>query len=183
MKEPLYAVISTRSFSHLMSDGVAGMDVLAPQCQRDGPDVPDVPDVPDTIETSENSISRIMRMLQSPGRGRSGAIDVEETPEQAQSSQGIPSQFTRLRLGGSSLPEICIACYSGTEEEGTLIRTCPIHNGNHFYHVECIRGLFLAACRDESLMPPHCCGPMRLSIGLSVLSTVEQELFMAKYEE
>lgn len=166
-----------------MSDGVAGMDVLAPQCQRDGPEVHDVPDVPETPETSEHLISPIMGMLQSPEPGRSGAIDEEETPEQAQSSQDIPSQFTKLQQGGSSVPEICIACYSGTEEEGTLIRTCPRHNGNHFYHVECIRSLFLAACRDESLMPPHFCGPMRLSIGLSVLSTVEQELFMAKYEE
>lgn len=118
-----------------------------------------------------------------PELERARVIETNETQEQAQSSQGNFPSFTTSWQVPLSLPEVCIACYDGTEEQGTLIRTCPIQNGSHLYHVECIKSLFLAACKDESLMPPSCCGPIKLSIGLSVLSTLEQELFMAKYEE
>lgn len=138
----------------------ASMNVLVPKNQHD---------VPDIIQTAGT-----------PELNRSGIMETHETPEQAWSSDSVTTITWEVR---SSLPEACIACYGDTEEQGTLIQTCQSHNGNHLYHAECIKSLFLAACEDESLMPPSCCAPIKLSIGLSVLSTLERELFMAKYEE
>ena len=49
---------------------------------------------------------------------------------------------------------------------------------------ECIRTLFLNACKDETQMPPTCCGkPIPASFGRRVLPAEKMEEYQAKYEE
>lgn len=143
-----------------MSDDTASMNVLVPYSQHD--------------------VTDIIQIAGTPELNRS---ETHETREQARSSDNSPPVTTITWEVKPSLPEACIVCYGDAEEQGTLIRTCQGHDGTHFYHAECIKNLFLAACKNESLMPPSCCAPIKLSIGLSVLSALERELFMAKYEE
>lgn len=147
------------------SDDAARMNALAPQSQHN------VPNLIKTAGTLE--------------LGRSDVIETYETAEQVwltpSQDNSLPAITPRQEPWG--LPEVCIGCYGGIEEQGTIIRTCPSYNGNHLYHAECTKSFFLAACKDGSLMPPSCCGPINLSTGLSVLSTLERELFMPKYEE
>jgi hypothetical protein len=50
---------------------------------------------------------------------------------------------------------------------------------NHAYHTTCLKDLFMAAMRDESLMPPRCCR-QEIPLGLARLTKLETENFEAK---
>lgn len=47
----------------------------------------------------------------------------------------------------------------------------------------CVRQIFLMACRDESQMPPRCCVPIPLATARKHLSEEEVNLYKDKYEE
>lgn len=47
----------------------------------------------------------------------------------------------------------------------------------------CIRKLFMDACKDESDMPPNCCIPIPIAYASIVLSIEEVSVFKEKYEE
>jgi hypothetical protein len=50
---------------------------------------------------------------------------------------------------------------------------------NHVYHIACLKDLFMAAMRDESLMPPRCCR-QEIPLLLARLTKTEMDSFEAK---
>ena len=88
-------------------------------------------------------------------------------------------------LQHSSLPpgeEECLVCVCSSRDGYKFIHPCK-RNKEHAYCIECMRTMFLAACKDESRMPPKCCGIIPLKIGLDLLSAADTKLFQSKFEE
>lgn len=74
----------------------------------------------------------------------------------------------------------CVYCLYPIE--GKELQTCTECGGHAC--LECIRTLFLVATKNESCMPPRCCGKaIPLAVGRQVLTGTEVETFKEKHEE
>ena len=74
----------------------------------------------------------------------------------------------------------CVYCLYPIE--GKELQTCTECGGHAC--LECIRTLFLIATKNESCMPPRCCGKaIPLAVGRQVLTGTELETFKEKHEE
>lgn len=92
--------------------------------------------------------------------------------EQAKSSQ--PSQSQSQLAPSSSRGQNCVACQDPIR--GTALRA-PC---GHHYDIDCIKDLFEASTRDESLYPPRCC---RASIPLTLVRSRLGEPLLRRFEE
>ncbi|CRG85868.1 hypothetical protein PISL3812_02872 [Talaromyces islandicus] len=77
----------------------------------------------------------------------------------------------------------CRICYNKIPQplQATVSRPCKKHRSPTCD--DCIRTMFLNACKDESQMPPACCNPISTRYARRVLSPDEMALFEEKYEE
>ncbi|KAI9773912.1 MAG: hypothetical protein M1840_006138 [Geoglossum simile] len=72
----------------------------------------------------------------------------------------------------------CTFCFSALELCDIVKPHCQ-----HPYCTNCIKSMFLKACKDESSMPPRCCTAIPLSIAFPFLTKDEAALFREKFEE
>ncbi|KAH0544682.1 hypothetical protein FGG08_001187 [Glutinoglossum americanum] len=79
--------------------------------------------------------------------------------------------------GRGSLPT-CTACDVSLEPEDTIKPRCE-----HSYCIFCVKSMFIAACKDESSMPPRCCTAIPLGIALPYLTKEQATLYREKFEE
>lgn len=78
----------------------------------------------------------------------------------------------------------CGICFEKIPEllQATVSRPCSYHNSPVCN--DCLRTLFLNACKDETRMPAACCDKsIPIRYGRRVLSAEEMALYQAKYEE
>ncbi|OJD19428.1 hypothetical protein AJ78_00602 [Emergomyces pasteurianus Ep9510] len=73
---------------------------------------------------------------------------------------------------------VCVELFTDKKLLHSACKTCP-----NFICNDCLRRMFISACRDESQMPPRCCGPLNVGAAVSVLSAEELQLFKNKHEE
>jgi IBR domain, a half RING-finger domain len=73
---------------------------------------------------------------------------------------------------------VCTFCFSVLEPCDIVKPHCE-----HSYCSNCIKSMFLKACKDESSMPPRCCTAIPLGIALPFLTKDEATLFREKFEE
>ncbi|KAH7082156.1 hypothetical protein FB567DRAFT_99610 [Paraphoma chrysanthemicola] len=59
----------------------------------------------------------------------------------------------------------------------------PCRFCKHDYCTECVKNMFIEACKDLSRMPPRCCVPINLHVARPYLTEEEAQLFRQKYEE
>jgi hypothetical protein len=84
------------------------------------------------------------------------------------------------------VPQCIICCKDLPEEmEINFVKEAikPCRSCSSTYCVDCVRGMFIEACKDVSRMPPRCCVPFNLHQFKSILSTEEVALFRSKYDE
>ncbi|KAL9594797.1 MAG: hypothetical protein Q9179_005237 [Wetmoreana sp. 5 TL-2023] len=85
-------------------------------------------------------------------------------------------------------PGDCQVCLESGNETNRLIRPCgkatTAADREHWYHMSCLRELFLAAAKDEGSTPPKCCGiPIADAFGFELLSEDEFQAYKDKCEE
>lgn len=71
--------------------------------------------------------------------------------------------------------------YCSEDIEGEQVRPCK--ECGCYCCTECIRQIFLMACKDEAQMPPRCCQPIPLAVARRHLSDEEIALYKLKFEE
>lgn len=75
----------------------------------------------------------------------------------------------------------CAICLESFQDDQTVRAACP---QKHSYCGDCMKQLFLGACKDEELFPPRCCKQeIPIDIALPFLSNEEVEEFLDKTEE
>lgn len=74
--------------------------------------------------------------------------------------------------------QLCAICISYKKKTWRPCKRC-----NSSYCGGCLREFLIRASKDESLMPPRCCGPYNIGLARFFLTKAEFELYRAKYEE
>ncbi|GIK02489.1 hypothetical protein Aspvir_006545 [Aspergillus viridinutans] len=77
--------------------------------------------------------------------------------------------------------EIRPCAYCSEDIEGEQLRPCK--GCGCYCCTDCIRQIFLMACKDEAQMPPRCCQPIPLAVARRYLSDEEIALYKLKFEE
>lgn len=78
------------------------------------------------------------------------------------------------------IASICAYCFDNIFDEPIN----PCTKCKRVCCADCVRAIFILACRDESSMPPRCCRrPIQLAYGRLVLSNDEIQEFKDKYDE
>ncbi|KAI9664149.1 MAG: hypothetical protein M1829_006016 [Trizodia sp. TS-e1964] len=73
------------------------------------------------------------------------------------------------------------AVIEGAKDSPGLVQACWECDG--LYCVDCLKSMFLTACKDESRMPPRCCTTIHLGTVAPYLTEAEIALYREKYEE
>ncbi|GAA6034854.1 hypothetical protein JCM8097_009333 [Rhodosporidiobolus ruineniae] len=153
----------------------------------------------DAAEEEEEQARRDRQLALAVSRGRSttaSVVSTRSTSRQPSRTSTRASSSTRpttasspssssaaLPHASSSKPSFldCTICTERTPSH------CVVHvpcKDQHPYCRDCLRDLFLAAAKDESLFPPRCDGtPIPLSLIRSHLSSTELALFERKSVE
>ena len=76
---------------------------------------------------------------------------------------------------------ICCSAFVGDAAKTRLIYPCATCRKPQC--IECVKTTFLAACKDESRMPPQCCSIFQLVLARPYLTEEETSLYKAKFEE
>ncbi|RLL93172.1 hypothetical protein CFD26_100397 [Aspergillus turcosus] len=97
---------------------------------------------------------------------------VAEAPAEAHAPTEVPPEAPA---------EIRPCAYCTEDIEGEQVRPCK--GCNCYCCTECIRQIFLMACKDEAMMPPRCCQPIPLAVARRYLSDEEIALYKLKFEE
>ncbi|KAI9838015.1 MAG: hypothetical protein M1819_006169 [Sarea resinae] len=109
---------------------------------------------------------------------------VDQTPQKgAQSDLGAEAPHKQVGKEPPSRKIRCTACTISYEKckVGELIYPCRVCNSP--YCNQCVKSMFMIACKDESRMPPRCCQIMQLSSALPFLTKEQAALYRTKYEE
>ncbi|KAH9218863.1 hypothetical protein DL95DRAFT_385094 [Leptodontidium sp. 2 PMI_412] len=77
----------------------------------------------------------------------------------------------------------CSLCLEPQDDKASNFPfSCPQCNASH-YCATCLKGWFIDACKNESKMPPTCCGAIPLSSVKKSMTTEQMGLYKAKFEE
>lgn len=79
-------------------------------------------------------------------------------------------------------PTECVICYDKQDPEEAAMNQ-PCRSCDDSYCDDCLQKMFTRACFDLSEMPPRCCGPLNLAVGLPVLDCQQVDLFKTRHEE
>ncbi|KAF8523612.1 hypothetical protein JB92DRAFT_2704628 [Gautieria morchelliformis] len=108
-------------------------------------------------------------------------VQISRVPWELEQSnpRALEDSSTAVRLQrGEEVNAECAFCMDATEISD-IVFPCQ-----HTYHVACAVGLFEAAIKDESLMPPRCCRiPIPDTLVIPHLSTKSAALFLEKSQE
>jgi len=77
----------------------------------------------------------------------------------------------------------CLICCTNLPKNGDKDIIRPCRSSNHIYCADCVKDMFINACKDSSRMPPRCCTPFNLQYAKPYLTKEEAALFRVKYEE
>ncbi len=169
-------------------DGIAIVSVKRQHREMNTGDVVFVPAERHQAEARRKRLRQMQREL--------GVIEVDEDGRtrfvagRADVIGGPPLPLTTATIEGDDdeisehrEPQMCIACMEDVDPLDGFVVPCE---GSHFYCVDCLHSLVKQAIKDESLMPPRCCGtapiPERL-IRLVCANTREFRLFQDKKRE
>ncbi|KAF2194937.1 hypothetical protein K469DRAFT_743654 [Zopfia rhizophila CBS 207.26] len=78
----------------------------------------------------------------------------------------------------------CITCceeFSTDKEHSAILRPC--RNCESTYCSQCVKDMFIKACREPSRMPPRCCNMLQLHVAIPYLTKAEAAEYRQKYEE
>ncbi|KAH3932184.1 hypothetical protein HBI70_159430 [Parastagonospora nodorum] len=77
----------------------------------------------------------------------------------------------------------CLICCTDIPKDGNKDSLRPCRSCSHIYCADCVKNMFIDACKDSTRMPPRCCVPINLQYAKPYLTKEEVAHFRAKYEE
>ena len=146
---------------------------------------------PDSITTSKLLPSNINDMELPPGYNDRGFVYEEEDLEEEDKGDYMHREYMDFNEEVEEEEAVyehvvepimatCAYCFDNIYDEPIN----PCSKCKRVCCAECMRAIFLLACRDESSMPPRCCRrPIPLAYGRLVLSNEEVQVFRDKYDE